>query len=394
MIKVKQVRTRSELDEFITLPRRLYDGMAGFAAPLDYERRQMLDPKKSAFFTHGVASYWIARRNGQAVGRISAQIDFAATGPNADEIGLFGCLDAIDDAEAVVALFRTAEDWLRERKRRIARGPFMLSINGESGLLVEGQQQAPMILMPWHPTYLRPHVEAAGYRTATRLFSYQVASKEIQHATFDTYVKALQRSNLSDRIAVQPLRLNALKEDMGLVRQIFNDAWQKNWGFTPFTETDVAEMGTQFRPLLDSKFGFFVTVDGEPAAFFLVVPNLFELAADLGPRPGPLGWMRLYYRAWRQQASSYRIILLGMIPKYQRGAVGGLIITTIYRETRKLLGEFPVEWAAAGWILEENVAALRPLETIGFRPATTYNVYEKRLAPQACSRDGAPGETA
>lgn len=394
MIKVEQVRTRSEFSEFIALPRRLYDGMPGFAAPLDYERRQMLDPKKSAFFTHGVASYWIARRDGKAVGRISAQIDSATTGPNADVIGLFGCLDTVDDAEVVAALFRTAEGWLRARKRRIVRGPFLLSINGESGLLVEGQQQAPMILMPWHPTYLGPHVEAAGYKTAARLISYLLDLREFRQAAFDIAVNVLQRSNLRDKIAIRPLRLSALEEDMELARQIFNDAWQANWGFTPFTETDMAEMVREMRPLFHPKAGFFVTVDGEPAAFCLVIPNLFEATAGLGPRPGPLGWMRLLYRIWRKQSRSYRIILLGIVSKYQRSAVGGLISTAIFSELRERPGQYPIERAAAGWILEQNKAARRPIEAIGFRPATTYNVYEKRLAPQACSRDGAPGETA
>ena len=154
MVTVERVRTRAELTEFIALPRRLYDGMSGFVAPLDHERRQMLDPKKSAFFTHGVASYWIARRGGTAVGRVSAQIDFAADEPDAREIGLFGCLDVVDDGEVVAALLRTAEAWLRERKRRIVRGPFLLSINGEPGLLVEGQGESPVTLLGWHPAYL------------------------------------------------------------------------------------------------------------------------------------------------------------------------------------------------------------------------------------------------
>ena len=383
MIKVEQVRTRSGLNEFIALPRGLYDGMPGFVAPLDHERRQMLDPKRSSFFTHGVASYWIARRNGEAVGRISAQIDYAATEPNAHEIGMFGCLDAVDDAGVVASLFEAAESWLAERKRRVVRGPFLLSINGESGLLVEGHQLAPMVLMPWHPAYLRRHVEAAGYETATQLIGYLLSMPEFRVAAFDVGMKALRSSDLRDRIAIRPLRLNALAEDMELARQVFNNAWQANWGFTPFTGSDVAEMARELRPLIDPKIGFFVTVDGEPAAFCLIIPNLFEAAAGLGPRPGPVGWMRLLYRLWQRQCHSYRIILLGMVSKYQKSAVGGLIGMAIFNELHKLPDEHPIEQVAAGWILEQNKAARRPLEAIGFRPATTYNVYEKVLASQA-----------
>jgi hypothetical protein len=381
MIDVEQVRTRARLSEFIALPRRLYDGMAGFVAPLDHERRHLLDPKKSAFFTHGVASYWIARRNGKAVGRISAQIDSAATEPNAHEIGLFGCLDAVDDPEVVATLLRTAESWLRERKRRIVRGPFLLSINGESGLLVEGHRRAPMILMPWHPIYLGPHVEMAGYRTAAQLLGYILDMGEFQQSAFDSYVKAFERAHIRDRIAVRPLRLGALEEDMEIARRIFNDAWQKNWGFTPFTGSDMAEMFKQFRPLLNPKTAFFITVSDEPAAFCLMIPNLFEATAGLGPRPGPVGWMRLLYRLWKRQFHSHRIILLGMVSKYQRTAVGGLVNTAVFGELRKLPQVYPIESVAAGWILEQNWAARRPIEAIGFRPGAKYNIYEKALAP-------------
>lgn len=380
-IDVEQVRTRASLSEFIALPRRLYDGMPGFVAPLDHERRQLLDPEKSAFFTHGVAGYWIARRNGKAVGRISAQIDSAATEPDAHEIGLFGCIDAIDDAEVVASLFRTAEGWLRERGRRIVRGPFLLSINGESGLLVEGQQQAPMVLMPWHPAYLRRHVEAAGYGVAARLLGYMLDMKEFREDPFDSRLEALRRSDFCRKISVRPVRLNALDEDLELARRVFNDAWQKNWGFTPITESDVTEMRKQFRPLLHPKTAFFIDVGGEPAAFCLIIPNLMESAVDLGPRPGPVGWMRFLYRVWKKEFPSYRIILLGIVSKYQNSAIGGLIGAAIFTELRKRPSERGFGKVAAGWILEQNRAARRPIEAIGFRPATTYNVYEKVLAP-------------
>lgn len=381
MIQVEQVRTRTALGEFIALPRRLYDGMPGFVAPLDHERRQLLDPQKSAFFTHGVASYWIARRNGNPAGRISAQIDLAATDANAQDIGLFGCLDAIDDAEVVAALLRTAEAWLRERKRRMARGPFLLSINGESGLLVEGHLESPVILMPWHPPYLGPHVEAAGYATAARLLSYRLNLKDLRESAFESHLAALGLSDIRREIAVRPLRLNALAEDMELARRIFNDAWRKNWGFTPITESDVAAMARQFSPLLHPKTAFFINVRDEPAAFCLAIPNLFEAVAELGPRPGPLGWARLYRRIRRQDFRSYRIILLGIVSKYQRSAIGGLIGTAIFDELRKRPRERPIGQVTAGWILEQNAAARRPVEAVGFRPVATYKVYEKVLAP-------------
>ena len=377
MLTVEPVRTKSELSEFITLPRRLYEGLSGFVAPLDLERRQLLDPTKAAFFRHGVARYWIARRNGSAVGRVSAQIDFAADGPDAPEIGLFGCLDAVDDGEVVAALLKTAETWLRQRNRRIIRGPFLLSINGEPGLLVEGQKEPPVTLLGWHPDYLVRHLPDAGYRVATRLFCYIL--NILGNFTFDAHLEGLGRARSRADITVRPLRIDALETEIEVGRRIFNDGWRQNWGFTPATESDVADLVKQFKPFLFPDSGFFIEVRGEPAAFVLSIPNIFEITADLGPRPGADGWIRLLYRIWRQRYRGYRLALIGIGAKYQNSVIGALISTVAFEEVRQRMRARQVEEVIAGWIVEQNRAAIRPLESLGFRQTRTYNLYEKTL---------------
>lgn len=375
MITVEPVRTRTELSEFIALPRRLYEGMAGFVAPLDHDRRQLLDPKKGAFFSHGVAKYWIARRNGKAVGRISAQIDFAAVGRDAHKIGMFGGLDAIDDGEIVAALLRSAEGWLHERKRHTVRGPFQLSINSESGLLVEGQLQPAVTLLPWHPSYLGQLVERSGYRTATNLLCYTL-SKDF---AFDSQLAALGRARSRAEITVRPLRIDSLEPEMDLGRRIFNDGWQQNWGFTPATESDIANLIENFKPFIFPDSGFFIEVRGEPAAFVLTIPNIFEITADLGPNPGAIGWSRLLFRIWRQRYSCFRLTLLGITAKYQNSILGSVISTVAFEEVRQRMRTRGAEELVAGWILEQNQAVKRPLESLGFRHTTTYKVYEKAL---------------
>lgn len=383
MLTVERVRTRSELNEFIALPRRLYDGLPGFVAPLDLDRRQMLDPKKSAFFTHGVGSYWIARRDGAAVGRISAQIDFAAEGADAAEIGLFGCLDAIDDGEVIAELFRTAEIWLRERQRRIIRGPFLLSINGEPGLMVEGQMEPPVTLLGWHPNYLARHLPDAGYRVATRLLCFLLDREDFH---FDDRLKALGQARARAELTVRPLRLDALQAEMEEARRIFNDGWQRNWNFTPATETDVADLIKQFKPFLFRDSGFFIDIRGEPAAFVLSIPNISEITVDLGPQPSIGGWLRLLYRIWRQRYRGYRLVLIGVVSKYQNSVVGKLISTVAFEEVRLRLRARQVGEVIAGWIVEQNQAAIRPLVSLGFRQTRTYNLYEKTLETDLSAR--------
>ena len=388
MLTMERVRTLAELNEFIVLPQRLYDGLPGFVAPLDLDRRQLLDHKRSAFFTHGIASYWIARRDGVAVGRISAQIDFAADGANAADIGLFGCLDAVNDREVVAELLRTAEVWLRQRNRRIVRGPFTLSINGEPGLMVEGQQDPPVTLLGWHPDYLAQHLPDAGYNIATRLRCF-LLEKQFE---FDDQLASFGKARARADLTVRPLRLEALQADMEQARRIFNDGWRRNWNFTPATETDVAELIKQFRPFLFRDSGFFIDISGEPAAFVLSIPNIYEITQDLGPRPSISGWLRLLYRIWRQQYRGYRLALIGVASKYQNSIVGKLISTVAFEEVRQRMRARGVEHVIAGWIDETNRAALRPIQSLGFRPTRIYSLYEKTLETDTCAR--AAGEVA
>lgn len=379
MLTVEPVRTRAELDEFIALPRRLYEALPGFVAPLDFDRRQLLDPRKSAFFTHGSARYWIAREGNTAVGRISGQIDLAAEGAEAHEIGLFGCLDAVDDGGCVAALLGTAEAWLRQRGRRIVRGPYLLSINGEPGLLAEGQDDPPVTLLGWHPAYLARHLTAAGYRTATRLLCFRLENFDL-----DERLEDLARARSRAEIAVRPLRMTALAEEMEAGRRLFNDGWRHNWGFTPATQSDVADLVKQFRPFLFHDSGFFIDVRGEPAAFVLSIPNVFEITADLGARPSVAGWARLAYRIWRQRYRGYRLALIGIAAKYQSSVVGALISTIAFEEVRRRMRARGVEHVIAGWIDETNRAALRPVQSLGFRPTRIYNLYEKSLESGTC----------
>jgi hypothetical protein len=375
-VTIERVVSRPQLARFITLPRRLYAGMPGYVAPLDHERYQLLDPRKSPFFTHGYASYWIASRDGREVGRISAQIDHAAEGPDAADIGLFGCLDAIDDGEVVGELLRTAEDWLRRQGRRIARGPFLLSINGESGLLLEGHTLPAITLMPWHPPYLAERLQGAGYASAMRLFGFDL---EFDAAAADPRVHQLAELRSRLGITLRNLRAGAMAEDMELARRMFNDGWRDNWGFTPFTETDLRALLTQFRPVLYPDAGFFVDVAGEPAAFMLSIPNLFELTGDLGARPGLTGWAKIAFRIWRERYRAFRIVFLGMTAKHQRSFIGGAILAIAFDEIRRRSEKFGIREGHAGWVLESNRALVKAADRFIGPPTRTYGIYQKYL---------------
>jgi GNAT superfamily N-acetyltransferase len=375
-LTIELVRTRAQLHRFIILPRQLYQGMSGYVPPLDQERRELLEPKKNPFFTHGHAAYWIASRRGRLVGRISAQIDLLAIGPAPSEIGLFGCLDTIDDGEVVAELLRTAESWLRERSRRLIRGPFLLSINGEPGLLIDGHAEPPVTLLPWHPPYLEKHLRKANYVQATRLFCYLL---DFTGSPFHERVRRLGEIRAHHAITIRNFRLDHLDADSETGRQIVNDGWRRNWGFTPVSESDVLGLLQNFRPFLFPDSGFFVEHLGEPAAFVLSIPNLFEITADLGGSPSLVGWLKLLFRVWRQRYRCFRVVLIGMASRYHGTVLGARISAAALEELRRRMRRRGVDTLVAGWVVESNKPMIRVIESLGFRYSRTYGLYEKPL---------------
>lgn len=368
---IELVRGRAELRDFITLPRRLYQNMPGYVAPLDMERRELIDPEKSPFFSHGRAVYWIARRDGQAVGRISAQID-DLTGPETPpDLGLFGCFDAIDDREIVAALLRTAEDWLRAHGRRHVRGPFILSISGESGLMIDGQLEPPMTLMPWHPPYLEQHLLAAGYSRTMRLFSF------VLDLTKWTAGDLQQQAALNRRdLTIRSMQLDDFGNEMEIARAIYNDGWQRNWGFVPGTETDAKGLARSFKPLLLPDTGFFLCVGEEPVAFSLTIPNLFDISADLGAAPSVLGWLKLFWRMRRRRYRSFRLVFIGGRTACHGTGIGITGLT----ETLRRLKAYGAEEIACAWVLESNAALIGALRKLSFSARTVFGIYEKKLS--------------
>lgn len=367
-LTIDPVRSRAELGEFIRLPREIYQGMPGFVPPLDGERRELIDPKRSPFFTHGRAAYWIARRDGRPVGRISAQIDTVEGPETPPGLGQFGCLDAIDDREVTAALFDTAEGWLRGHGRNQFRGPFVLSINGESGLLIDGQTQRAMTLLPWHPPYLESHVLAAGYRRATKLFSFAVDLKRLSPEKLQQLAAETRRD-----FSIQSMRLRDFKNEMEIARSIYNDGWQKNWGFVPGTAADAAGLARSFWPFLMRDAGFFLSENGAPVAFALSIPNIFDISSDLGGAPSFWGWCKLVWRMRRKRYRSFRLVFIGAKISHHGTGIGKAALL----ETIKRLKRYSAEELVCAWVLESNAALIRALQYFGFSAVTTYGLYEK-----------------
>ena len=272
------MQSARELDRFIRVPWTVYADDPVWIPPLLLERKQHLS-SRNPFFKHATWQAWIAYRDNRAVGRISAQIDQLHQQHHGNEHGFFGMLEAEDNLETFAALLRCAEDWLRGQGIREVSGPFNLSINEECGLLVEGLDTPPSVMMGHARPYYPNHLQGLGYAPVQDLLAYRV------RPDFDAppVMTALLKKS-GGGVWVRPLRRSDLKGELHILRDIFNDAWSQNWGFVPFTEEEFQEIGHLLTALVDDHFVQIAELDQTPVAMIVALPNINEAIRDLNGR--------------------------------------------------------------------------------------------------------------
>lgn len=377
-VEIAEVADKAALDRFIRLPWSIYAGDPNWVPPLILERRAHLDRKANPFFSHAEAGLWLARRGGRDVGRISAQVDRAHLERHGDAAGFFGFLEAIDDQAVFAALLRTAEAWLAGRGMVRARGPFSWSINDESGLLVDGFDTPPSLLMGHARPYYAGRVEACGYAKVKDLIAYDFAvAPEAMPPVAGTLIKRLKRR---EDVTIRSLDKRRFSKDLDAVLDIFNDAWSDNWGYVPLSDAEIAKAAKDLAPIIHADLVAIVEVGGEPAAFAIALPNLNEAIADLNGRLLPFGWAKLLYRLKFGRLRSARMPLMGVRKKYQNGPLGAALAYAVIERVYKHGAARGILRGELSWILEDNLPVRRIIEDVGGRPYKTYRIYEKALA--------------
>lgn len=377
-VEIVEARGRRGMDDFIGAGIALNRDDANWIAPLWLERRRALDRDRSAYFRHADAAFWLAYRGGRVVGRISAQIDQLWLLHHGEGTGHFGLLDAINDSHVVKTLLDIAEMWLRERGMGRVLGPLNLSMNQEVGLLVDGFDTPPMLMMGHAKPHLGALLGEAGYRKAIDVYAYRskIAASSLPpgaHAMVD-------RVAGDKRIAVRPLRIADYWRDVALALEIFNDAWSGNWGFVPLTPEEMAELAREMRPLVSERLVWFADIDGEPAAMIVALPNFNEAIRDLGGRLAPFGWLKLLWRMKVRGVRTARVVLMGVKRKYASSFAGAALSLRLIEAVRRECEALGIRDVELSWILESNLAMRRIIETFGARRCKTYRLYEKQLA--------------
>lgn len=372
-IRIEAVTGSRQLDKFIAVPWSIYQDDPNWVPPLLFEQRQRLTPK-NPFFAHARWQAWTAHCNGRIVGRISAQIDRLHQEQHQDQTGYFGMLEAGDNPELFATLMKTAENWLRDQGMHRVRGPFNLSINEECGVLIDGFDTPPYLMMGHARRYYAHHIEAAGYTKAQDLLAYLISTD------FETPgVMGKLTEKASRQVACRCLRRKQLKQELEILRDIFNDAWSGNWGFVPFTEAEFADIGELLTLMVDDDFVQIAEINERPVAMVVALPNINEVIRDLNGRLLPFGWLKLLWRLKVSYPTTGRVVLMGVRKEYQQTRLGPTLGFMVIDKVRKAMARRGIKDAELSWILEDNDGVRNMIETCGGVAYKRYRIYEKSL---------------
>jgi len=373
-LQVSPVSSRRDRREFIELPYRLHANDPYWIPPLRIERRLFLRPRFNAWFKHAEAQLFLARRDGRVVGRISAQVDHAFNDYHQSDWGMFGFLELEEDPEAIQALLAAAEGWLRERGCDRMVGPMDFSMNDEAGLLYEGFEREPMVKQPWHPPYYQRLCEGAGLEKAVDLWMWELVISD-REKILPILFELSEKLEPEHGIRIRRMRRRTLRRDLEVFREIYNDAWKRNWGFVPYSKEDIDAYAQELHLVFDPAW-FMVaeTTEGRPVGVAITVPDINQVLKRMKGRLLPFGWWHFLRR--RRIIDRCRVGFLGVRREYQHtGVAAGL-----YIEHFDTAARHRVKWGEMGWILETNKSMNRGMEAMGARIAKRYRVYERSLA--------------
>lgn len=370
-VTITPVESKKALRDFIKLPWKIYAGDPNWVPPLIIDMKKILDKKKNPFFEHSDAELFLAQKDGETVGRIAAILNNNHNKFHNEKVGFFGFFESIDDRNVADALMMAAEKWVKARGMTHLRGPMNFSTNDPCGMLCEGFDSPPVLLMTYNPPYYPTLIENLGLIKIKDLYAYYFDHTMPMPERFKAFAK---KTLDDDSITLRTINLKDFDNEVKKVQTIYNDAWQANWGFVPMTAAELAHMAKDLKPIVDPDIVFFAEVKGEIAGFSLALPDYNEILKDINGRLLPFGIFKLLLN--RKKIKRVRVITLGVRQKFQkkRGLAPTFYYETYRRGTEKgyAIGEF-------SWILDDNVLMNRALEGLGARLYKKYAIYEKAI---------------
>ena len=383
-IDIVEAVTPQQRDEFILFQWAPYKGNLYWVPPLVSERRIFLDKARHPFHLHSEVALFLAKRDGQAVGTIAAIVNNRHNETHGENIGFFGLFECVEDYAVAERLLATARDWVQARGKTAIRGPASYSVNEEFGLLVDGFDKPPCILMPYNPPYYKDFVERFGFAKVMDLYQYLInvaKLKDAEKAMDPRLVRLTQKIQQRKKIVLRTADMKHFDRDVDIIKLLYREAWEKNWGNVPMTEAEIDYLGHNLKQFVDPDLVIIAEIDGAPVGLALDFPDLNIPLRKAYPRPGVPEWwtlIKLFYH-WkvRKEVDTLRVVLLGVLEPYRKLGIEAMLYMEIARQALPK----GIHKAEGGWVLETNDLMRHGIEAVGGRRFKTYRVYEMPIAP-------------
>jgi GNAT superfamily N-acetyltransferase len=355
------------LKEFVELPYRLYRNDPYWVPPLRIAVKELLDRRKHPFYANAEAEFFLARQGGRVVGRIAAVLDHTHNKVHGEEAGFFGFFESVDDAAVAQALLTRARQWVSERGARFLRGPMNPSTNYECGMLIDGFDSSPMVMMTYNPRYYPVLMERAGLCKAKDLLAYHCPVATIEMAKIE---KLSNRILAKNGVRVRPINMKDFANEVERVWEVYGSAWSRNWGFVPMTREEFFAQGKEMKQILKPDLVLIGEVGDRVVGFAIALPDMNQALKPAGGSLFPTGLVKILYH--QRLIKSVRVVALGVVPEHQASGLPAVFYATLVRNARKLgYGECEMSW-----ILEDNLLMNRSLEVMGARRYKTYRIYD------------------
>lgn len=369
-VQVESVQSRRALREFVLFPWRIYNGDPNWVPPLLVEQRLLFNQAKHPFYEHGEVQPFLARRDGHVVGRIAAIVNRAHNEFHEDTVGFFGFFESVDDVQVARALFQAVGDFVKEHGMTSLRGPMNFSTNEECALLCEGFDRPPAVMMPYNPPYYLRLLEEVGFHKAKDLLGYLMTEPDLSER-LSRMGPVLEKRT---RLKVRRLNMKDFWGDVRRVRDIYNEAWERNWGFVPMTDAEFRKTAKDMKPIVDPDLVWIAeNSDGKPVGFSMALPDVNQVLAKMDGRLFPFGLLKFLY--YKKRIDGLRVLTMGVIPEYRHRGVDVIFYWRTYEQGRKK----GYKWGELSWILEDNRLTNDALTMVGAKPYKTYRIYDRPL---------------
>jgi len=368
-VQIVPVTSRRELKDVVMFPFSLYRGDPNWVPPLISERMEHYDPQRNPFFEHAEMQLFRAVRDGQTVGTIGAIADEMHIKTWNEPVGFWGVFECIDDAEVAAKLFDAAREWLAARGREVMRGPMNLNINDECGLLIEGFDGPPVIMMPYNPPYYQQLVEGYGFTKAKDLYAYKVNIRE-HDPNMDRLQRVARIAQERYHVWTRKLELKHVDREVELIKPIYRKAWEKNWGAVPLTDAEFDYLAEALKVVADPDLSYLAFIGDEAVGCFLTLADYHQVLKHLGGKLFPFGWAKFLW--YRRKITGVRVLIMGVLEEHRVKGIESLFFLTGWKEALRK----GYEWAEMSWILEDNFKVIRDIESMGGVHYRTYRMYD------------------